>query len=101
MSEGIEMAEEGGIVLVVRIGEGENAKEVELTEEVLRKVRVYLRTEHSLEKLAEELGLDGWEEAYEFVKKMPAWLVWIPPTLLRYKMRMIEEKLKNGELQIR
>jgi len=95
------MAEEEGIVLVVRIGEGENAKEIELTEEVLRKVRVYLRTEYSLERLAEELGLDGWEEAYEFVKKMPAWLVWIPPTLLRYKMRMIEEKLKNGELQIR
>ncbi|NPA84396.1 MAG: hypothetical protein GXO07_00120 [Crenarchaeota archaeon] len=95
------MAEEEGIVLVVRIGEGENAKEVELTEEVLRKVRVYLRTEYSLEKLAEELGLNGWEEAYEFVKKMPAWLVWVPPTLLRYKMRMIEEKVKRGELQIR
>jgi len=95
------LAEEEGIVLVVRIGEGENAKEVELTEEVLRKVRVYLRTEYSLEKLAEELGLNGWEEAYEFVKKMPAWLVWVPPTLLRYKMRMIEEKVKRGELQIR
>ncbi|UXD21889.1 hypothetical protein IPA_09300 [Ignicoccus pacificus DSM 13166] len=94
------MSEETGIRLVVKIGEGENAKEVELTEEVLRVVRKYLHTEYSLEKLAEDLGLDGWEEAYEFVKKMPAWLVWTPPTLLRYKMRMLEEKIKSGQLVI-
>ena len=94
------MSEEGGIKLVVRIGEGENAKEVELDEEVLRKVRVYLHTEYSLERLAEELGLESWEEAYEFVKKMPAWLVWTPPTMLRYKMRMLEEKVKGGQLTL-
>jgi hypothetical protein len=94
------MSEESGIRLVVKIGEGENVKEVELTEEVIRKVKKYLHTEYSLERLAEDLGLDNWEEAYEFVKKMPAWLVWIPPTLLRYKMRMLEEKIKSGELKI-
>ena len=95
------MSEESGIRLVVKIGEGENAKEVELTEDVLRKVRIYLHTEHSLERLAEELGLDSWEEAYEFVKKMPAWLVWTPPTMLRYKMRMLEEKIRNGQLKLK
>ena len=94
------MSEESGIRLVVKIGEGENAKEVELTEDVLRKVRVYLHTEYSLERLAEELGLDSWEEAYEFVKKMPAWLVWTPPTMLRYKMRMLEEKIRSGQLKL-
>ncbi len=94
------MSAENEIVLVVKIGEGENAKEVELTEDVLRKVRTYLHTEYSLERLAEELGLDGWEEAYEFVKKMPAWLVWTPPTMLRYKMRMLAQKIKEGKIKI-
>ncbi len=89
------------IVLVVRVGEGENAKEIELTEDVLRIIRTYLRTEFSLERLAEELGLDNWEEAYEFVKKMPAWLAWIPPTLLRYKLQMLQEKIKEGKLQLK
>ncbi len=95
------MAEEGGITLVVRIGEGENAKEIELTEDVLRKIRVYLHTEMNLEQLAKELGLESWEEAYEFVKKMPAWLGRVPPTLLRYKLRMLEEKIKKGELTLK
>mgnify|MGYP001770689303 CR=1 FL=1 len=50
-------------------------KEVELTDEVLEVLRKYVRTEMTLEQLAAELKLDSWEEAYELVKSVPAWLL--------------------------
>ncbi len=88
------------VKFVVKVGEGEKAKEIELTEEVLRTVYEYLHAEMSLERLAEKLGLEGWEEAYEFIKKIPAWLAWTPPTLLRYRLKWIAQKVKEGKLKI-
>ncbi|MDP8003576.1 MAG: hypothetical protein ACP5I6_03430 [Caldisphaera sp.] len=51
------------------------SKEIEINDEVLLKIRKYANTEMTLDELAKELNLEGWEEAYEFVKKVPAWLL--------------------------
>ncbi|MGC9210244.1 MAG: hypothetical protein ACP5FT_03150 [Acidilobus sp.] len=50
-------------------------KEIELTDEVIEVLRKYVKTNMTLEQLAAELGLNGWEEAYELVKAVPAWLL--------------------------
>ncbi|RLG74216.1 MAG: hypothetical protein DRO08_00240 [Thermoprotei archaeon] len=63
-------------------------KEIVITEEILNILREYARTQMTLEELAEKLGLESWEEAYEFVKKIPAWLLWTPPTLLKIRKRL-------------
>ncbi len=56
-------------------------REVPVDEKLLTTLRKYVTTRMTLEELAAELGLDGWEEAYELVKKVPAWLMWTPFTL--------------------
>ncbi|MEB2792733.1 MAG: hypothetical protein G5Z42_03360 [Caldisphaeraceae archaeon] len=50
-------------------------KEIEINDEVLEKIKKYANTEMTLDELAKELSLDGWEEAYEFIKDIPAWLL--------------------------
>ena len=77
-------------VYVVRVGN----KEIEINEDTLRIIREYLHRPMSLEELAEKLGLDGWEEAYEFIKKIPAWIMWTPPSLWKYRVEWFE---KSGE----
>ncbi|RLG74746.1 MAG: hypothetical protein DRO23_05810 [Thermoprotei archaeon] len=67
----------------IKIGE----KEISITEETLNILREYARTQMTLEKLAEKLGLESWEEAYELLKKIPAWLLWTPPTLTKIRKR--------------
>ncbi|MEB3845167.1 MAG: hypothetical protein LRS48_05775 [Desulfurococcales archaeon] len=62
---------------IVQIGE----KKIEIDEKVLGVLHKYVRTEMTLEELARELGLNSWSEAYEFLKKIPAWILWIQPTL--------------------
>ncbi|MGC8573720.1 MAG: hypothetical protein C0171_00005 [Caldisphaera sp.] len=56
---------------IIRVGN----KQIEINDEVLLKIRKYANTEMTLDELSKQLGLDGWEEAYEFVKKVPAWLL--------------------------
>ncbi len=73
------MSESGRERIVVRVGD----KEIEINEEVLLTLQEYVHTPMSLEKLAEKLGLEGWEEAYEFVKKVPAWVLWTPSSMWR------------------
>jgi len=67
-------------------------KEIEIDDNIVKILNEYVRTEMSLEKLAEKLGLDSWVEAYEFVKKVPSWIMWVPPTLWRKEY----EKCKNA-----
>ncbi|MEM1596259.1 MAG: hypothetical protein QXS24_03790, partial [Desulfurococcaceae archaeon] len=55
------LSETREVVFVVKVGE----KEIPVTEDVLKIVREYVRTPMSLEELAEKLGLESWEEAYE------------------------------------
>ncbi|MCE4603177.1 MAG: hypothetical protein F7B18_08335 [Desulfurococcales archaeon] len=57
------------------------SKEIEITEEVLETLQRYVHTEMTLEELAAKLDLEGWEEAYDFLKNLPAWILWIHPTL--------------------
>ncbi|AFZ70191.1 hypothetical protein Calag_0422 [Caldisphaera lagunensis DSM 15908] len=56
---------------IIKVG----GKQIEINDEVLLKVRKYVNTEMNLDELSKELGLDGWEEAYEFIKKIPAWML--------------------------
>ncbi|MEM1541509.1 MAG: hypothetical protein QW101_01545 [Ignisphaera sp.] len=67
---------------VVKVGD----KEINLDEKIVKILNTYVRTETSLEKLAEELGLDDWDEAYEFIKKVPAWIMWTPSILWKKEM---------------
>ncbi len=64
---------------VFRVKAGE--KEIVLDEKVLGVLQRYVRTEMTLEELASELGLSSWEEAYDFIKNIPAWILWIQPML--------------------
>ncbi len=75
------MSESGRERIVVRVGE----KEIEINEDVLLTLQEYVHTPMPLEKLAERLGLEGWEEAYEFVKKVPAWVLWTPSSMWKIK----------------
>ncbi len=63
--------------LVVKVKD----KEIVINEDILQVLHEYVHTPMPLEKLAEKLGLESWEEAYEFIKKVPGWVLWIPPSL--------------------
>jgi len=80
-------------VYKVRIGD----KEIVIDEEVLSILQRYVKVEMSLEELASALGLESWEEAYEFIKKVPAWILWIQPTLWKTvrEMKTAREELRG------
>ncbi|ADI32327.1 hypothetical protein [Staphylothermus hellenicus] len=73
---------------VVRVGD----KEIEINEETLEIIREYLHRPMSLDELADKLDLESWEEAYEFIKKIPAWIIWTPPALWRYRTEWISRR---------
>ncbi|MEZ0289980.1 MAG: hypothetical protein ABWJ42_02680 [Sulfolobales archaeon] len=62
-------------------------RKIVIDESIIKILNEYVRTAMGLDELAKRLGLDGWEQAYEFVKKIPAWVMWISPTYY-----MIERK---------
>ncbi len=72
--------------LVVRLS---NGKEVPLDQDTLAIIYKYIRSEYSLEALARDLGLDNWEEAYDLVKRLPAWIAWTPSSFFEYTKRRI------------
>ncbi|EWG08239.1 MAG: Hypothetical Protein ASUL_01255 [Candidatus Aramenus sulfurataquae] len=53
-------------------------KEVEINDDVVAVLNKYVRTQITLEQLARDLGLSGWEEAYELIKEVPSWVMWTP-----------------------
>lgn len=75
-------------VYVVKIGE----KIIEINEDKLKIIYEYLHRPMSLEELAARLGLENWEEAYEFIKRIPAWLMWTPPSMWKFRKRWLESK---------
>ncbi|MCC6011009.1 MAG: hypothetical protein LM556_01245 [Desulfurococcaceae archaeon] len=79
------------IVFVIRVRD----KEIPIDERVLSIVQEYLKTPMSLEELANKLGLESWEDAYEFIKALPAWVMWTPPTLWKYRKRWLREKAQS------
>ncbi|MCE4611665.1 MAG: hypothetical protein F7B17_06830 [Desulfurococcales archaeon] len=87
-------------VFKVRAGE----KEIIIDESVLAVLKRYRTTEMTLEQLAEALGLESWEEAYEFVKNVPAWIMNIEPSMWKTISRMAgvrEEMISERELKRR
>lgn len=72
--------------LVVKLS---NGKEVPLDQDTLATIYKYIRSEYSLEALARDLGLDNWEEAYDLVKRLPAWIAWTPSSFFEYTKRRI------------
>ncbi|MET1101225.1 MAG: hypothetical protein ABWW69_01925 [Pyrodictiaceae archaeon] len=67
----------------VRVGE----REIFVSPEVLETLHEYLHRPMSLEELASKLGLESWEEAYELIKLIPAWILWTPVSLWRLRLR--------------
>ena len=67
-------------------------KKIEINEQVLEVLHEYVHTAMPLEVLAERLNLESWEEAYEFIKKVPAWILWTPKTL--WKIKASKSKIK-------
>ncbi|MEM0091228.1 MAG: hypothetical protein QW232_00050 [Saccharolobus sp.] len=53
-------------------------REIEINDDVITILNEYVRTQITLEELSKRLGLSGWEEAYELVKLVPAWIMWTP-----------------------
>ncbi len=72
--------------LVVKLSSG---KEIPLDENTLAVIYKYIRSEYSLDQLARDLGLENWEEAYEFIKRIPAWIAWTPSSFFEYTKRRI------------
>jgi len=70
----------------VRLSSG---KEIPIDEATLSIVYKYIRSVYTLEMLARDLGLDNWEEAYEFIKRLPAWIAWTPSSFFEYTKRRI------------
>lgn len=70
---------------VVTIGD----KQVFITPSVVEVLHEYIHRPMGLEELARKLGLDSWDEAYEFIKRVPAWIMWMPISL--WQRRLEEE----------
>ncbi len=81
------MSNENKPVYVIRVKD----KEIEINEDNLKIIREYLHRPMGLDELANRLGLDSWEEAYEFIKKIPAWIIWTPPSLWKYRIEWLEK----------
>ncbi len=73
----------------VRVG----SQEIFLSPEVLEIVHEYFHRPMGLEELAKKLNLENWEQAYEFIKKLPAWIAWTPVSIWRTRL------LKEGCLE--
>lgn len=81
-------SESGEIVYVVRVGD----KVIEINEEKLKIIYEYIHRPMSLEEFAKKLGLESWEEAYDFIKKIPAWIMWTPPSLWKFRREWLGSK---------
>lgn len=80
--------------LVIKLS---NGKEVKIDRNTIEIINRYMKFELSLETLAKELNLESWEEAYELIKKIPAWIAWIPPSFFNYEKDRLISKLKVGQ----
>lgn len=88
MECGEDLSSEEKPMIVVRVKD----KEVVINEETLKVLKDYIHKPMPLEELAEKLGLDSWDEAYEFIKKVPGWIMWTPPSLWRHRIKLHIEK---------
>jgi len=61
-------------------------KQIFITPQILEVIHEYLHRPMGLEELAKKLGLETWEEAYEFIKRVPAWIMWMPINMWRMRL---------------
>ncbi|AEB94352.1 MAG: hypothetical protein QXR57_02660 [Metallosphaera sp.] len=61
--------------LKVKLSSG---KEIVIDENVITVLNKYARTLLTLEGVAKEINLSGWEEAYDLIKSVPSWVLWTP-----------------------
>lgn len=78
-------------VYKVKVGD----REIEIDEKVLEVLHEYVHREMELNELAKRLGLKDWREAYQFLKNVESWIMWIQPTLWQTmaRMRRAEEEV--------
>lgn len=74
---------------VVRV----HGKEIPITDTLYETVHEFYKSGSTLDSLADKVGLDGWEEAYELVSGIPQWLLWLTPGQL-------EEFLKGAKPRV-
>ncbi|WP_054845742.1 hypothetical protein [Sulfuracidifex tepidarius] len=60
-----------------------SGREVEINEEAVTVLNEYVRTQITLEEMTRRLGLTSWEEAYELIKQVPAWVMWTPISIYK------------------
>ncbi|BDC19001.1 hypothetical protein [Acidianus sp. HS-5] len=60
-----------------------SGREVEINDDAVKVLNKYVRTQITLEELAKDLGLSGWEEAYDLIKQVSAWIMWYPETIYK------------------
>ncbi|MEL9929777.1 MAG: hypothetical protein QXJ51_01095 [Sulfolobales archaeon] len=66
-------------------------RKIVIDENIIRILNEYVKTSMSLEELAKRLELESWEQAYEFLKKIPAWIMWISPTYYMIERKKCEK----------
>ncbi|MGC8670557.1 MAG: hypothetical protein ACP5SK_01925 [Thermoprotei archaeon] len=70
-------------------------KKVIVDENVHAILREYVKTGMGIDELAEKLGFDNWSEAYELLKQVPAWLLWLPPSVVKSSVAQAVQQPKG------
>ncbi len=79
--------------LEIQVGD----KKVIVDENVHAILREYVKTGMGIDELAEKLGFDNWSEAYELLKQVPAWLLWLPPSVVKSSVAQAAQQPKEEE----
>ncbi|MDP7975670.1 MAG: hypothetical protein RAK25_00755 [TACK group archaeon] len=77
--------------LEIQVGD----KKVIVDENVHAILREYVKTGMGIDELAEKLGFDNWSEAYELLKQVPAWLLWLPPSVVKSSVAQAVQQPKG------
>ncbi|MFQ1020606.1 hypothetical protein [Tardisphaera saccharovorans] len=77
--------------LEIQVGD----KKVIVDENVHAILREYVKTGMGIDELAEKLGFDNWSEAYELLKQVPAWLLWLPPSVVKSSVAQAVQQPKE------
>ncbi|WP_449462876.1 hypothetical protein PQ610_01585 [Tardisphaera miroshnichenkoae] len=77
--------------LEIQVGD----KKVIVDENVHAILREYVKTGMGIDELAEKLGFDNWSEAYELLKQVPAWLLWLPPSVVKSSVAQAAQQPKE------
>jgi len=82
--------------LEIQVGD---KKKIVIDENVFGVLRDYVKTGIGIDELAEKLGVENWSEAYEFIRQVPAWLLWMPPSIFRGISAPVKEEKPSEKEQ--